>query len=707
MKLTSLLLITCLFCSLSSQSQTSTNLIPNHSFQYGSTNPNCNNPIQTLAALYDWKTAELDPESWKSPPTPDWYPTEANCNYVFCFNQIAPVVSTPNRFLGLSSNYDPGGEGIRVKLTNPLKSNTNYKFRIKCHFAPNNENKNQIRIHFAKKEDRWNLNDADNVRLSDAMTIVRTSDVPTCIWKVYEKSFSFGSDFDGQLKNIIIMAEDGYTFIDDVELYEYCTELIVRQNREYIYKEELEEATNIIAGEQITTSEPSGVVTCFNGSKLEYKAVTEVNLKPGFEVQRGSDFTARIAPCGIPCVLPTFACKTYQTLCANECINIGCEGQPLMAYQWTTEPHSNIDYLSCSNCPNPQFCPPANTTGIFTYKLRIINSCGEVKEETITINVTSTSNPSFTLSDVNLDGLPKLKVISDVNNTETVNIDILDCDNNILKSYTRDTKQTRLEFPLAWQLNGFEYDPCACYKIKVSTKNFCNENTVSETINWDLSNTPYHLNALQNVVSCASENLNRFFNVSAAGAKRAKIQFFDRWGTPMPPKTTSGGDASGWQDFKSNLLLYGFPEIACNGTYFYILEIEGCDGIIRTYHGSVTLINCCGEFMSPPRFDNNIYTYNENQTIKDSLYSVLLPNPVTETGTVNYHLPETSNVTISVFNSNMVLVSEIVNETKQKGDYQAYISTDNLSFGTNYYKINCTLSNGTVLSELTRFLVVK
>ncbi len=694
--------------------QTSSNLIPNHSFQSGYLAPDCTNPAKNLAALYDWKNAEIDPTAWhwansSHEPRAEWYMTDPNCYYTECFTHGGMVASL-NRFVGMEGRESfTSKEGVRVKLNTPLKSNVTYKFRIKYLFSLDVALTNQIRVHFATKEDRWNINEDGNDKLSDAMNIVQSySAEKSCKWQVYENKFAIPYNLDGKLKNIILMSEEGYNFIDDVELYEYCTEVLTRQNREYIYKEELEEAINIIAGEEVSTDEPNGVVTCFNGSKLEYKAANEVNLKKGFEVQRGSDFTARIAPCGIPCILPYFACIKYQTICSNGCTNIGCEGQPLMAYQWTSEPHSNMDYLSCNNCPNPQFCPPANTTGIFTYKVRIINSCGEIKEEEITINVTSTSNPTFTLSDVNLDGLPKLKVITDVNNTEMVKIDVLDCDENVLKTYTKDAKQTPLTSPLAWQLNGFEYDPCACYKIKVNTKNFCNESWASETINWDLSSTPYHLNALQNVVSCASENLNRFFNISVAGAKRVKVQFFNRWGGSITPQNSNGDNASGWQDLKSSLMLYKFPDNVCNDTYFYILQIEGCDGIVRDYNGSITLINCCGEPGSPSHIDNNnIYTYNENQTIKDSIYSVLLPNPVTETGTVNYHLPETGNVTISVFNSNMVLVNEVVNETKQKGDYQAYISTDNLSFGTNYYKINCTLSNGTVLSELTRFLVVK
>lgn len=697
--------------------QTSSNLIPNHSFQFGSSNPDCYNTNANFGKIYDWKNAELDPTSWywgTEKPTSDWYAVaNTGCNYAFCAFDFRSILSSNNRFVGFGQGGNDVFEGVRAKLKSPLKSNTTYKFRIKCYFAPTSpywEKNNHIRIHFAKKEDRWNLNDNDNVRLSDAITIRRTPNIDDCTWKIYERYFSFGSDFNGQLKNIIIMAEDEYTFIDDVELYEFCTEFLTRQNREYLYKQELEEAINIIAGEKVSTSEPEGTVICFPDSKLEYKAANEVNLKPGFEVQRGADFTAKIAPCGVPCILPSFGCKKYQSICSNECINIGCTPQPLMTYQWTSVPYSNTELLDCVNCPNPIFCPPTGTTGIFKYKVLIKNACGDIKEEEITINITAASSPVFTLENTDLTGIPKFKIVSDPINTETVKIEILDCQENVFKLYTKDAKNTALVFPLEWQLNDYDYDPCACYKIKISTKNFCNEAWYSETIDWDLTNVPYQLNALQNVLSCASNNLNQFFNVPAVGAKKIKIEFFNRWGGAIIPQNTNGDDMVGWQDYKNNIMSFKFPNSICNGTFFYILQIEGCDGVVRSYNGSITRINCCGETTLPPKpVDGDIYTFNPANGLTDSLYSALVPNPVTveQPGIINYHLPESGNVKITLFNSNMTLINQFVNETKEKGDYTATLNIDQLTFGSAYYKIELIRSNGTTLYELRRFMVNK
>lgn len=697
--------------------QTSSNLIPNHSFQLGSEGPDCQDRNKKLAALYDWKSAELNPEEWHwikstSEPSPDWYNTDPNCFYTECFTHGGIVIPSSNRFIGiegqpLTSTY----EGMRVKLKSPLKSNVAYKFRIKYMMSLDPGDKTQIRIHFATKEDRWNSDDSGNKKYPDAMNIVQyySSDL-SCKWRIYENKFTLDGSYNDKLKNIILISEEGYNFIDDVELYEYCTAFLTRQNREYLYKQELEEAINIIAGEKVSTAEPEGTVICFPDSKLEYKAANEVNLKPGFEVQRGADFTAKIAPCGIPCVLPSFNCIKYQSICSNECINIGCAAQPLMTYQWTSVPYSNTEFLDCVNCPNPIFCPPTNTTGIFKYKVIIKNSCGNIKEEEITINITATSTPAFTLENTDLTGIPKFKIVSDPTNTETVKIEILDCQENVLKSYTKDAKNTALVFPLEWQLNGYDYDPCACYKIKISTKNFCNEAWHSETINWDLTNIPYQLSALQNVMSCASNNLNQFFNVPAVGAKKIKIEFFNRWGGGIIPQNANGDNVSGWQDYKNNNMSFRFPPDICNGTFFYTLEIEGCDGIIRKYNGTITRINCCGETTLPPKpVDGDIYTFNPANGLTDSLYSALVPNPVTveQPGIISYHLPESGNVKITLFNSNMTLINQFVNETKEKGDYTATLNIDQLTFGAAYYKIELIRSNGTTLYELRRFMVNK
>ena len=86
-----------------------------------------------------------------------------------------------------------------------------------------------------------------------------------------------------ELKLILLIAVNNPSgvFIDRVELYEYCTELLTRQVRNYRYASELEEANNIIAGSVIGNTN-LGEVRMFDRSVTKYKANTKVKLVQGF-----------------------------------------------------------------------------------------------------------------------------------------------------------------------------------------------------------------------------------------------------------------------------------------------------------------------------------------------------------------------------------------------------------------------------------------
>lgn len=102
-------------------------------------------------------------------------------------------------------------------------------------------------------------------------------------------------------------------FVDDVKLIEIgttCPPAWLIENTMYSNTQtELFEASNYItAGYNVGFfSEDGPVKVISGGADITYKAGQEITLKDGFSVERGGDFHAYIAPCGIDCPGESFS----------------------------------------------------------------------------------------------------------------------------------------------------------------------------------------------------------------------------------------------------------------------------------------------------------------------------------------------------------------------------------------------------------------
>ena len=176
----------------------------------------------------------------------------------------------------------------------------------------------ELKVHFTSYANHWNSDETDNRSMMDAVDFWFTPNILSVPngnsqeWIVYEKKFTSIDDsrYKNQLSNIILSGGGeqlsnccggGHKGIDDLELFEWCPDLMLRQNRDYWLGSEKEEAKIIEAGKTVASNYASGDVilhspsNIYNGSILQkiytpsvvYKASQQVNLKevPLKEVQ--------------------------------------------------------------------------------------------------------------------------------------------------------------------------------------------------------------------------------------------------------------------------------------------------------------------------------------------------------------------------------------------------------------------------------------
>ena len=93
-------------------------------------------------------------------------------------------------------------------------------------------------------------------------------------------------------------------------------------------------------------------------------------------------------------------------------------------------------------------------------------------------------------------------------------------------------------------------------------------------------------------------------------------------------------------------------------------------------------------------FDNNFkYTDQRQVTLNDFDFALfpVFPNPVRQSATIKFQVPEDGPVTLAIFDANGALVKYLVNEKKESGIFEITLNTNGLAQGTYYLQ----LKNGT------------
>jgi hypothetical protein len=321
---------------------------------------------------------------------------------------------------------------------------------------------------------------------------------------------------------IITRAKDGeagYGFIDKVELYEYCPNLMNIQNRLFdstdLYDINLNplpmEAKKVHSGSNITTYHAQGEVVCDPLSKVNFKGQWEVRLKPGTRIKRGATFRAYIADCGVVCPIPSAYVIEDTVLCGpSSPFHIGGATQPNTTYSWSSDQPGALAFIDDPSVSDPLFNSPVEigARGTIKYTLTAVNNCGasQVREVIISYDNNPVDSPYFEINNIlsydsiffNLDSIHP--------QTEKIKVQILSCNGqDTLEEYEflRDIDFACCNF-------NFNYTdwlyPCDCYKVRVATKNYCFDTWVDTVFN-HIRNDSFDFAAITNVGVCKQDHI--------------------------------------------------------------------------------------------------------------------------------------------------------------------------------------------------------
>jgi hypothetical protein len=676
-----------LLCNSNIIAQLPINLIPNPSFTEttGATSmlPGCNtqlfNTQQTWIKVLHW-------EGNNSNNTPEWRSFASdnsgwNSICVVCspFNTNNPNFDNPfldDKYIYIGKDDEtPNGEYLLTELYNTLDNGKKYKLRVigqgSLKALPSMHIPSVIEIHLTLRANNWHHQSELGKNMMSMMY---------CTYQEYEcKPRSFEHVFTvskNNLKQIVLQANNAGFYIDRVELYEYCTDLLTRQGRIYKFDRELEEAGTIIAGSVINNAPAMGDVEMLDGSVTMYKASTQVKLTEGFYVNRGADFTAKIAPCGKDCPTTDVNIPTEYVLCNSDCIDLttGTVSRGLTV-NWTAQDQQNLTYLSSVNVLNPVFCPPSGTSGVYEYDVVIQNGCGETTTKRVTIKYfgSSVPSPSIQVVSSNLATLPTYPSISvsSTEYTEYITFDVMDCNGNLLHTQTFNFfNQQMPPAPAQFSFTDF-LDPCGCYKIRIRHKNYCNATIAEQIIDWNRQQSLSNL-FFPNVTIC--KNGKRYICFDGKGIKQFQLQLFNIWGQSILNTTDY---------YTKNPFCIEFPSNLPAGTYYYIMTFIGCDGSTTTVNGAIQ-VNDCNEnqlLMQPIELDS----IEAANPANDSILLVLSPNPATNNVSISFTIPYSGQVKLKLLDKNLnelYIAHDEVYTTS--GTYEVTTQIAQLPVGTNY-----------------------
>lgn len=661
-----------LLLSTISIAQLPANLVNNYSFEESTNNSttrtSCEKSFVKHRPVY-WDTYEVYSCILCSPDYYSFNQDHSDFCYKCTDKNRNPFQDDRYIYIG----YDPPGhEYILTELNQSLQIGKKYKFRIQAMGTPNQ----WFGAHLSSMGgDEWLSSQSNKMMNFFVGSIPSNYSYNDCNVRVYETIVDVDKD---DLKFLAIEAQgQSHVFpryqIDKVELYEYCPDLLIRSNREYWYESELEEANNIIAGANVNVVWP-GDILMIDGSITTFKAGTEVTLVPGFNIDRGADFTAKIAQCGSDCPTTNTEFNEKYYLCANECINLGAYNIRGLTYEWTSTNPAFLNLLSSTNISSPIFCPGNAEPGTYKYIVKIRNNCGDLTEKIVYVHYYPNLNapPAFTILNTNLNlkpTYPNIEIAPSVY-TEKVTIDVLDCDGNILlsKSYFSGIDFLTTE-NIHWALDTY-LAPCHCYKIRIRSKSFCNETIKEEILTWDRPKQPTDVN-LPTLSFC--KDGKRWMCISGDGIDKAEFTFFNLWGTELNKSTHT---------INANPYCFPIPEgnRLPDGTYFLTVKLWDCNGAEVVFDRTTIFLPSCTSLTDNADTDNTALHADG----LDSLQLTVSPNPLQHINQINYHVPKNGRIKIKVLNPNFESIKTVVDSDHLSGDYVTPLSAEHLVFGINY-----------------------
>jgi hypothetical protein len=636
------LVCTLLLYSIYTQAQQ--NLVPNPGFEDANPGkyPQCNDYYskhgRSEAMEFDndiayWKQALYQPNNFLAEVrSSDWEGPDCSSTPACAFNTIS------QRCIRFGDE-----EGIRVGLRKDgaaykLKGGKTYTFRIKI-FAQSNSYTG-IRVMFATWGEHWNSKKKKNTKFNDAANVGETNmlaNYGACTWVSYSKTFQVPQDMDNKLENLIILnnfgAGSNVVYLDDVELYEGdCSEDLRVENKNYYFKEAPYEHQHIYAGYDAGVPNDAGNVVVKNTGNVTYKAVQLVKLLPGFSTEPNATFKAFLAPCNRNCFYPTVFAGENTVLCGSGTtyqIGLSALGIDNSSYNWTADPPSALSYLSSTTVHNPVFTTPSTGIGVIRYTQTATNNCGEVAQSDVYIEYDAqpSPNPSISVSNVNQGTYVNFDM-SFNSHTEMIKVEILDANNNVLRTYTLYNFEDFNCCSFHWQVPDY-YSFCYDYNVRVSSKNYCYENwSTPVTFAWN----PTHYSAVvldpnfPNVFTPNGDGVNDLLWHNAWGAISYSVYIYNRDGALVYKKvdqSTYGNTSHLIWDGTCNGPMCSNNGVVSEAVYYCVVSYYGCNGELsyRGISGDVQV------FTGPHKMEEE-HISKEEKVVSSGINRVsIFPNP--------------------------------------------------------------------------------
>ena len=367
-----------------------------------------------------------------------------------------------------------------------------------------------------------------------------------------------------------------YYLIDDVSVFETCTEELLIENTIYTQHEDPYEAEVIRAGYDVGAPTANGAVIVKNGADITYKAEREIQCDVG--VEPGGIFSAFLAPCGRNCFFPAASAGGDLSLCGSQLgQQLGMPPEDDCYYLWSASPASAIAYLNNPAISNPVFNIPPTGWGTIIYTLTVTNNCADLVMDHVKVNYDAQPDPNPFVIVSNLNPGAYISFNLAVNpHTEQVKIEVYNwAMTSLLHSYTLNTGVDFNCCAFSWTIPDYLTN-CYDYKIKVSSKNFCVPAFSTPVIVDWVNERNITVGPLTNAFTPDGDGLNEELCIIVTGAESYSVIVRTRSGSIVytGSGTIGGNMACVWNGYCNTGLCSG--ELAPIGTYFYIIDFSNC-----------------------------------------------------------------------------------------------------------------------------------
>jgi hypothetical protein len=519
--------------------------------------------------------------------------------------------------------------------------------------------------------------------------------------------------------------EDNFSvYWDDFKVIEigdgYCTPINYIQNITFqniggfVY----ESSTLTTAGNHVDPNQTLGDVIVTNTADINFQSETQVALESGFSVQPGGNFHAYIAPCNSNCPTITAYVGGEESYCsmAGQTVQLGGAGSSIATYQWSA---TLANGLPCNCLSNTTISDPILTIppGAGSIKISVTanNTCdgsSTSDEQAIYYDNTPSTNPTISVSTTNItigpsNPFPGFTITGDPH-VQDVIVQLFDQNNNLINEtdlfdFPLATNGTYSYFYNQQDISYAPFDPCLTYYYQITSKYICSDNAsasvninVAPPSNITITNAP-------NFFSPNNDGINDNYCWGVVGATSFNISVYDRAGSLV--YAGAGGILNDpvcvWNGQCNNICgTEGTNGIVCNGTYFYVLDFFGCNGIVNHQHSFLELFGSCDDPFARLSNQNDTTNAPVINTPKVIPHDTVSNDPaipkVTTAGIVSTKLG--TNINTAVFPNPTTGVISIIISTSNAGKLLVNITNIsgvqimnnvfNANMGTNDFKVD-------------------